>query len=113
MKPTSLLAVAASLLQSSLVAAHGYVQSGVINGVTYTGYLPFSDLYEDPPPSRIFRPVEGNDPITDITSIDLQCGGYQNSGTTPAKLLAPVAAGSTMSLSWTTWPTSHKVLRNS
>lgn len=32
------------------------------------------------PPPRIIRPVQGNGPITDLTLIDLQCGGYTAEG---------------------------------
>lgn len=39
--------------------------------------------------------------------MDLQCNGYQGSGSAPAPLSATVAAGSTISLHWTTWPDSH------
>lgn len=64
-----------------------------------------------PIPSRIFRPIQGNGPVQDVTLIDLQCGGYTaggSSGSSPANLTAgPVAAGSTVSLRWTLWPESH------
>ncbi|TGO82215.1 hypothetical protein BPOR_0887g00010 [Botrytis porri] len=92
------------------VAAHGYVDNVTINGILYT---PYSDPYYATPPPRIIRPVQGNGPITDLTLIDLQCGGYTEGGvvgSTPAKLTAgPVAAGSTISLRWTLWPDSHYV----
>lgn len=64
-----------------------------------------------PIPNRIFRPVQGNGPVQDLTLIDLQCGGYTAggiSGSSPANLTAgPVAAGSEVSLRWTLWPESH------
>lgn len=72
---------------------------------------PYTDPYTSPIPNRIIRPVQGNGPITDLTLIDLQCGGYTAGGivgSVPANLTAgPVAAGSTVSLRWTLWPTSH------
>ncbi|KAK6592895.1 cellulose-growth-specific protein [Botrytis cinerea] len=93
------------------VAAHGYVDNVTINGILYTGYQPYSDPYYATPPPRIIRPVQGNGPITDLTLIDLQCGGYTEGGivgSQPANLTAgPVAAGSTVSLRWTLWPDSH------
>ncbi|KAF7928396.1 uncharacterized protein EAE98_002140 [Botrytis deweyae] len=93
------------------VAAHGYVDNVTINGILYTGYQPNSDPYYATPPPRIIRPVQGNGPITDLTLIDLQCGGYTEGGivgSKPASLTAgPVAAGSTVSLRWTLWPDSH------
>lgn len=97
---------------TSTVLGHGYVTNVTVADVTYTGYLPYSDPYYDPVPDRIIRPVQGNGPIDDLNSIDLQCGGYSAGGivgTTPAKLHAgPVAAGSKVSLDWTLWPSSHK-----
>jgi hypothetical protein len=75
------------------------------------GYQPYTDPYTSPLPDRIIRPVQGNGPIQDLTLIDIQCGGYTAGGavgSSPAKLTAgPVAAGSTISLHWTLWPTSH------
>jgi hypothetical protein len=92
---------------AATVSAHGYVSDATIGGTTYTGYLPYSDPYYSVPPQRIFRKIPGNGPVEDLTSVDLQCNGYQNSGSTPAPLTATAAAGSTVSLHWTTWPDSH------
>ncbi|RAL60356.1 hypothetical protein DID88_000132 [Monilinia fructigena] len=103
------------------VAAHGYVDNVTIGGVLYTPTMPYpftnpsrkpyTDPYYSTPPPRIIRPVQGNGPITDLTLIDLQCGGYTAGGivgSSPAALTAgPVAAGSTVSLRWTLWPDSH------
>lgn len=108
MKSISVATAATVLLNAAGVLGHGYVSSAVIGGTTYTGYLPYSDPYYATPPQRIFRKIAGNGPVEDITSVDLQCGGYQNSGSAPAPLSASVAAGSTISLTWTTWPDSHK-----
>jgi hypothetical protein len=95
------------LLNTIVVSAHGYVSDASIGGVTYTGYLPYSDPYYSTPPERIFRKIPGNGPVEDVTLIDLQCNGYQGSGSEPAPLTAPVPAGSSISLHWTTWPDSH------
>lgn len=67
----------------------------------------YSDPYYSTPPQRIVRKIPGNGPVEDVTSVDLQCNGYQGSGSAPAPLSATVAAGSTISLHWTTWPDSH------
>jgi hypothetical protein len=96
-----------ALLNAIVVSAHGYVSDASIGGVTYTGYLPYSDPYYSTPPERIFRKIPGNGPVEDVTLIDLQCNGYQGSGSEPAPLTAPIAAGSSISLHWTTWPDSH------
>ncbi|KAI5807743.1 glycoside hydrolase family 61 protein F [Peziza echinospora] len=108
MKSISIAALTAIVLNASGVFGHGYVQSAVIGGQTYSGYLPYSDPYYSTPPQRIFRKIAGNGPVEDITSIDLQCGGWQNSGSAPAPLQATVPAGSSISLTWTTWPDSHR-----
>lgn len=59
-----MLSVLAPLLYLSLhflsVRAHGYVQDVVIGSTHYTGYLPYSDPYYNPPPERIIRKIPGN-----------------------------------------------------
>ena len=115
---------------AATVSAHGYVDNVTVAGVFYEvsclplllfsqptftnnvkGYQPYTDPYTSPIPNRIIRPVQGNGPILDLTLIDLQCGGWTAGGivgSEPANLTAgPVAAGSTVSLRWTLWPTSH------
>ncbi|PBP18393.1 glycosyl hydrolase family 61 [Diplocarpon rosae] len=75
------------------------------------GYQINSDPYSNPIPERIFRPVNGNGPVDDVTLIDLQCGGYTAGGivgSKPAKLTAgPVAAGTDVEIRWTLWPDTH------
>ncbi|KAH8151816.1 uncharacterized protein LAJ45_03807 [Morchella importuna] len=96
---------------AGLVSGHGYVSQATIDNVVYSGYLPYSDPYYSTPPSRIFRKINGNGPVEDVTLIDLQCGGYTAGGivgSAPAALTAPVTPGSTVSLLWTQWPDSHK-----
>ncbi|KAI9661769.1 MAG: Esterase/lipase/thioesterase [Bathelium mastoideum] len=98
------------LASAALAAAHGYVDNATIGGKEYTFYQPFTDPYTTPTPQRISRPVQGNGPVTDVTLLDLQCGGYTAGGVVgsePAPLHAPAAAGSTVTLYWTLWPTSH------
>lgn len=80
--------------------------NNTIDNVVYSGYLPYSDPYYSTPPSRIFRKINGNGPVEDVTLIDLQCGGYTAGGivgSAPAALTAPVTPGSTVSLLWTQW----------
>ncbi|KAJ3050078.1 Esterase/lipase/thioesterase [Rhizophlyctis rosea] len=93
------------------VLGHGYVSEAVIDGVKYPGYNPYADPYYNPPLQRIFRKIPGNGPVEDVTSIDMQCNGWSAGGvvgSAPAALSAPVTAGSTISLKWTTWAESHK-----
>lgn len=61
------------------------------------------------PPPRINREIYSNYPVEDYASIDLQCGGYNNTGSKPAKLHAPATAGEEITLWWTDWPDSHHV----
>lgn len=100
-----------SLLSSvALVAAHGYVESATIGGKEYEFYNPNVDPYSNPIPERISRPIPGNGPVEDISSIDLQCNGYTAGGvkgSQPAALHAEAEAGSTVNLRWTLWPDSH------
>ncbi|EAQ87479.1 hypothetical protein CHGG_04098 [Chaetomium globosum CBS 148.51] len=85
--------VATILASVGLVAAHGYVDSATIGGKAYQFYQP----------ERVSRSIPGNGPVEDATSIDVQC----NAGSEPAKLHAPAAAGSDVTLNWTLWPDSH------
>ena len=48
------------VLAATSVNAHGYVQDVVIGSTHYTGYLPYSDPYYNPPPERIIHAIPGN-----------------------------------------------------
>ncbi|PPQ99263.1 hypothetical protein CVT24_009308 [Panaeolus cyanescens] len=96
---------------ATTVAGHGYVQDITLNGVKYTGYLPYQDPYMNPAPQRIIRKIPGNGPVEDLSLIDVQCNGWSaggQGGSAPAPLVATVAAGSRVTLTWTEWPDSHK-----
>ncbi|KAI8314454.1 hypothetical protein K4K61_004910 [Colletotrichum sp. SAR11_59] len=102
--------VASLLGSAALVAAHGYVENATIGGEAYTFYQPYQDPYTSPAPERVSRAIQGNGPVEDLTSIDIQCGGYSAGGvkgSSPAKLEAKAAAGSEVTLNWTLWPDSH------
>jgi hypothetical protein len=104
----SVLALATTLLPTAL--AHGYVNTALISGITYTFYQPYADPYMNPPVSRIARPIQGNGPVQDVTLSDLQCGGYAEGGkpgSSPAALHANVTVGADVKLYWTLWPDSH------
>ncbi|KAG8881434.1 Esterase/lipase/thioesterase [Tulasnella sp. 331] len=111
MKHTTFLGSLATLAASfTTVAAHGYVNNGIIGDTAFTGYQPYSDPYYVPPPERIIRAVPGNGPITDMTLIDVQCNGYTAGGvigSEPAPLYVTAAAGAPVFLQWTEWPDSH------
>ncbi|KAM0561546.1 hypothetical protein ACHAPJ_003430 [Fusarium lateritium] len=98
------------LCTAALAAAHGYVESATIGGKAYEFYNPNTDPYTSPAPKRISRPIPGNGPVEDVTSIDVQCNGYTAGGvkgSQPAALHAEAKAGSTVNLKWTLWPDSH------
>ncbi|KAF4573492.1 Lytic polysaccharide monooxygenase AA9 [Pleurotus pulmonarius] len=104
------LGLAALFATLNTVVGHGYVQEITSGSSSYTGYLPYSDPYYNPPPQRIVRKIPGNGPVTDVTSIDVQCNGWSDGGapgSAPAPIFATVAAGSQVHLNWTTWPDSH------
>lgn len=102
----SILSSVSVLGSAALVAAHGFVDSAVIGGETYEFYQPYTDPYSSPAPERVSRYIAGNGPVLDVTSADMTCGGF-GSGSQPAALHAPAAAGSTVELTWTLWPDSH------
>ncbi|KAK2734168.1 Esterase/lipase/thioesterase [Onygenales sp. PD_40] len=108
MKSSILTSTVAVLLGATSVSAHGYVTSAVLDGTEWPGYDPNTDPYTNPPPERIFRKIPGNGPVEDLASVDLQCNGYQASGSEPAVLSAAVTAGKAQSLQWTTWPDTHR-----
>ncbi|KAI0508699.1 glycoside hydrolase family 61 protein [Xylaria bambusicola] len=86
---------------TTLVAAHGYVDTASIGGSEYTFYQPYTDPYTSPTPERVSREIQGNGPVTDVTYEDIQCGGYTDGGivgSSPATLHAEVAAGSTVTV---------------
>lgn len=89
------------------VQAHGYVDTLNVGGTQYTGYLPYNDPYTTPVPQRIERPIPGNGPVTALTTIDVQCNGENGGGSSPAPLVATIAAGGKIAFHWTTWPSSH------
>ncbi|KAG8926766.1 Esterase/lipase/thioesterase [Tulasnella sp. 418] len=100
----------AAVVSAVGVAAHGYVDKITIGSTTYTGYQPYSDPYYSTPPARIVRKIPGNGPVENLSLIDVQCNGYSAGGvvgSAPAPLVATVAAGSDITLTWTTWPDTH------
>ena len=106
------LAATFAFLLLSLVSAHGYISWAIIDNVDQSGWNPNVDPYLSPTPQRIFRPIPGNGPVTDLSLIDVQCNGYAGGSppfvTKPAPISQSVPAGSTIALEWTQWPDSHK-----
>ncbi|KAH7104140.1 glycoside hydrolase [Auriculariales sp. MPI-PUGE-AT-0066] len=86
----------------SLVSAHGYVQQVTANGRALTSP---ADPYLSPTPSRVIRKVPGNGPVQDLSLIDIH--RWWCCGQLAAALTATIAAGSSLTVNWTTWPDSH------
>ncbi|KAL2815595.1 glycoside hydrolase [Aspergillus cavernicola] len=108
MAMSKIATLAGVLASASLVAGHGYVTQLSIDGETYGGWLADSYYYmEDPPDCYGWSTT-----VTDngfvapdaFTTDDIIC----HRGAAPAALSAPVAAGSTIDVTWNTWPESHK-----
>jgi hypothetical protein len=72
--------IAAALAFATAVAGHGYVNNATIGNKAYTFYQPYQDPYTSPAPQRVSREIQGNGPVQDVTSADLQCGGYTEGG---------------------------------
>ncbi|KAL3465556.1 glycoside hydrolase [Aspergillus heterothallicus] len=105
---SKLSTLAGVLASASLVAGHGYVTQISIDGEVYGGWLADSYPYQQDPPD-----VYGwTTTVTDngfvapdaFSTGDIIC----HRGATPAALSAPVEAGSTIEVTWNTWPESHK-----
>ncbi|KAH8598256.1 glycoside hydrolase [Bisporella sp. PMI_857] len=89
---------------ASLVSAHGYLASILVNGVSYPGWAPFSDPYVTPEPVRYDRKIADNGPVTDFTSKNITCN---NGGNIPAKGIIPIKAGDKVKFVWDQWGSSH------
>ncbi|KAJ6109493.1 hypothetical protein N7486_001728 [Penicillium sp. IBT 16267x] len=92
---------------AALVAGHGYVSGIVVDDTYYGGYIVTQYPYESDPPELI----AWSEQETDLGYID--GSEYANSNiichkeAKPGALEAPVKAGGSVELQWTTWPTSH------
>lgn len=88
------------------VSAHGFVQTVVVNGVSYPGASP--QWYYDavkPTQAGWFALNQDNgfvDPTLYATD-NITC----HKQATPGNTYIPVTAGSSMQLQWNTWPVSH------
>ncbi|KAI0157992.1 carbohydrate-binding module family 1 protein [Hypoxylon sp. FL1284] len=98
----------AALASAATVAAHGHVDHIVIDGVFYEGFDPTSAPYQQDLPTVVswateqtdngfVEPNSFSDPDIICHKAAVNAGGH-----------AQVAAGSSISISWNTWPESHK-----
>ncbi|KAL4966293.1 lytic polysaccharide monooxygenase auxiliary activity family 9 protein [Aspergillus stella-maris] len=108
MAMSKIATLAGVLASAGLVAGHGYVTQMVIDGETYGGWLADSYYYQDSPPDNYgwSTTVTDNGFVAPdaFSSDDIIC----HKGATPGALSAPVTAGSSIDVTWNTWPDSHK-----
>lgn len=98
----------AILASAVTVAAHGYVSTITVGGTVHQNFNPSSDPYNPNHPAR---------PGWSASNTDLGFVEPNNAGSpdvichrsaTPGQTSVTVAAGSTLTLQWNTWPDSHK-----
>ncbi|KAI1391677.1 carbohydrate-binding module family 1 protein [Hypoxylon trugodes] len=98
----------AALMSAATVAAHGHVDHIVIDGLFYQGYDPTSFPYQQNPPTVVGWATSQTDngfvEPNSFASADIVC----HKSATPAGGHAQVKAGDSISISWNTWPESHK-----
>ncbi|KAL5044013.1 hypothetical protein BDW71DRAFT_108797 [Aspergillus fruticulosus] len=96
------------LASAGLVAGHGYVTKMTIDGEEYGGWIADSYYYMDSPPDN----YGWSTTVTDNGFVSPDAFGTDDiichRGATPGALSAPVTAGSTIQVTWNTWPESHK-----
>ena len=94
---------------ATAVAAHGFVNDAVINGVNYRGYVVSTDAYNTVDPPTVIGWKEtakdlGYIGTDSYASSDIICHKEAEN----AKGHAQVAAGDNVFIQWNTWPSSHK-----
>ncbi|RDW61971.1 hypothetical protein BP6252_11404 [Coleophoma cylindrospora] len=96
-----------ALLSATRVAAHGHVENIVINGASYEGFDINVFPYESNPPAVVAwtTPNTANGFISpsQYNSSDIIC----HESATNAQGYATVAAGDSISIQWTAWPSGH------
>ncbi|KAI0844583.1 carbohydrate-binding module family 1 protein [Daldinia vernicosa] len=100
--------VVAALVSAASVAAHGHVDHVVIDGLFYQGYDPTVFPYEQTPPTVVGWTTSQTDngyvAPDSFGAADIIC----HKSATPAGGHAQVKAGDSISITWNTWPDSHK-----
>ncbi|KAJ7936755.1 glycosyl hydrolase family 61-domain-containing protein [Mycena leptocephala] len=96
MKSTTAILFFASILISA--AGHGWVTTVTIADKTYTGNPPMETQPKGKP--SVIRQIQDNMPVTNLTLNELICGR----GAKPAALVATVASGDAISLTWRGYP---------
>ncbi|KAL7625859.1 hypothetical protein AAE478_005082 [Parahypoxylon ruwenzoriense] len=97
-----------ALASAATVAAHGHVDHIVINGLFYQGYDPTNFPYQPTPPTVIgWSTTQTDNGFVEPNSFgaaDIVC----HKSATPGGGHAQVKAGDSISITWNTWPESHK-----
>lgn len=100
--------VVAALMSAATVAAHGHVDHIVIDGLFYQGYDPTTFPYQQTPPTVVGWTTSQTDngfvEPNSFSAADIIC----HKSATPAGGHAQVKAGDSISITWNTWPESHK-----
>ncbi|KAI0110555.1 carbohydrate-binding module family 1 protein [Hypoxylon sp. NC0597] len=100
--------VVAALMSAATVAAHGHVDHIVIDGLFYQGYDPTTFPYQQNPPTVVGWTTSQTDngfvEPNSFGAADIIC----HKSATPAGGHAQVKAGDSISITWNTWPESHK-----
>ncbi|KAI1466701.1 carbohydrate-binding module family 1 protein [Daldinia caldariorum] len=100
--------VVAALASAATVAAHGHVDHVVIDGLFYQGYDPTNFPYQQNPPTVVGWTTSQTDngfvEPNSFGSADIIC----HKSAKPAGGHAQVKAGDSISITWNTWPESHK-----
>jgi hypothetical protein len=104
--------IAATILALSTIAptvsAHGYVQNVILNGNTFTAFLPFQDNYDPKPsPKRITRHIPDDGPVTDFNSKSIVCNVGAQDASQRTTSHGAVPAGGDVTFRWDRWPTDH------
>ncbi|KAL1960742.1 hypothetical protein VTO42DRAFT_6572 [Malbranchea cinnamomea] len=107
MLPNAAGLLVAGVVSLSGVAAHGHVSKIFLDGQEYGGWIADVYPYMPEPPETIGWPTN----VTDngfvspdrFSSPEIIC----HRGGVPSAISAPVSAGGTVELEWSTWPESH------
>lgn len=97
--PTTPTLLTTLLTLAHRATAHGYVQSISTSGSTYPGANPHSDA----PTAGWPAANQDNGFASSLTTSDIIC----HNAAVPGSESISVAAGSTVTLTWDTWPESH------
>jgi hypothetical protein len=97
----------ATIAGAATVSAHGHVTKVSVDGVSYVGFDPTSAPYAKQPDSIVWSNGATDNGFVLSSAVqdpDIICHLDATNGV----LTAPATAGSNVSITWNTWPESHK-----